>query len=183
MSSDAQTLAVLTAARDEFVGFLAHRLGDPETAQDLFQAAFLRATEHIHRLRDGESVTAWFYRILRNAMTDHWRARGRRESRLAVLARELEDAVEPPPELQAAVCRCVGTLVEELKPEYAEALRRVDLDGLAVRAYAEEVGISPNNAGVRLFRAREALRRQLVRCCGACAEHGYGCRDCQCGDT
>jgi DNA-directed RNA polymerase specialized sigma24 family protein len=68
--------------------------------------------------------------------------------------------------------------VQALKPEYADALRRVELDGVAVKDFAEEAGITASNAGVRVFRARQALREQLRRCCGACAEHG--CLDCSC---
>jgi DNA-directed RNA polymerase specialized sigma24 family protein len=79
------------------------------------------------------------------------------------------------------VCACVLSLVDTLKPEYGAAIRRVDLDGVSVRGYAEEAGITPGNAGVRLHRAREALRRQLARGCGTCLMHG--CLDCRCGDA
>ena len=44
---------------------------------------------------------------------------------------------------------------------------------------AAATGISASNAGVRVFRAREALRKQVARSCGTCAEHG--CLDCTCG--
>ena len=64
------------------------------------------------------------------------------------------------------------------KHEYAEAIRRVEVDGVPVKEWAAEAGITPNNAGVRLFRAREALRKQVMRCCGTCASHG--CLDCTC---
>jgi hypothetical protein len=57
----------------------------------------------------------------------------------------------------------------------------VDVDGLSVKAYAERAGLSASNAGVRLFRARAALRRRLADSCGTCAEHG--CLDCSCGRT
>jgi len=69
--------------------------------------------------------------------------------------------------------------VETLKPEYATAIKRVDLDGATVVALAREAGITANNAGVRLHRAHEALRRQLALSCGTCATHG--CLDCHCG--
>jgi RNA polymerase sigma-70 factor (ECF subfamily) len=89
-----------------------------------------------------------------------------------------EEAGAADEELEAVVCACVMDLVHTLKPEYATAVRRVDLDGMSVRGYAEESGITPGNAGVRLHRAREALRRQLARVCGTCVAHG--CLDCQC---
>jgi DNA-directed RNA polymerase specialized sigma24 family protein len=73
----------------------------------------------------------------------------------------------------------VRRLAATLKPEYAEALAAVDVDGQPVKAYAERAGLSATNAGVRLFRARAALRRRLAESCGTCADHG--CLDCSCG--
>ena len=43
---------------------------------------------------------------------------------------------------------------------------------------AEQKGLSAANAGVRVFRARDALRRRVMESCGTCAEHG--CLDCSC---
>lgn len=80
--------------------------------------------------------------------------------------------------MKDVVCQCVRTLAATLKPEYADALQRVELDGLSVQGFAAEAGIEPNNAAVRVHRARAALRKQVLASCGTCAEHG--CRDCTC---
>jgi RNA polymerase sigma-70 factor (ECF subfamily) len=48
-----------------------------------------------------------------------------------------------------------------------------------VKTFAAEHGLSASNAGVRVFRAREALKQRLMESCGTCAEHG--CLDCSCG--
>lgn len=81
-------------------------------------------------------------------------------------------------EAHAEICACVTRLAATLKPEYAEALRRIEIDGVAVRDFAEERGLSASNAAVRVFRARAALKKQVVASCGTCAEHG--CLDCGC---
>jgi RNA polymerase sigma-70 factor (ECF subfamily) len=47
-----------------------------------------------------------------------------------------------------------------------------------VQEYAWQVGISSNNASVRLHPARKALRNRLEKICGPCA--GAGCFDCTC---
>jgi RNA polymerase sigma-70 factor (ECF subfamily) len=73
----------------------------------------------------------------------------------------------------------VSRLASTLKPEYENAIRRVDVDGTAVQDFAAEAGITPNNASVRVFRAREALRKQVKVSCGTCADHG--CLECSCG--
>ena len=65
-----------------------------------------------------------------------------------------------------------------MKPEYAQVVRAVDLEERPLSEVAASGGITVNNATVRLHRARQALKRQLVRACGACAAHG--CLECSC---
>jgi RNA polymerase sigma factor (sigma-70 family) len=161
-----------------FLAFLEKRVGRREVAEDLLQEAFARGLDKLPEVGSEESAVAWFYRVLRNAVIDHHRRAGASERALAVLARELESADEPDFDMRNAVCKCVAQLAETLKPEYAAALRRVEVDGVPVQEFAREAGISANNAGVRLFRAREALRKRVAQSCGTCAEHG--CLDCTC---
>jgi RNA polymerase sigma-70 factor (ECF subfamily) len=182
MSASPETVAVLVDNHRQFLAFLERRVGSREVAEDILQDAFVRGLGRAGQLRDEQSVIAWFYRSLRNALIDYWRRSGS-ERRIfeggdAVDAAAEEHAADP--ELMRAVCECVNALVDTLKPEYAEALRRVDLEGASVKDFAAEQGVTPNNASVRVFRARKALRRQVERSCGTCAEHG--CLDCRCGN-
>jgi RNA polymerase sigma factor (sigma-70 family) len=162
----------------QFLAFLERRVSDRAVAEDILQDAFVRSMEKSGDLRDDTSSVAWFYRMLRNAVIDQYRRAGSRNRALEGLARELSDAVEPPPELHDEICGCVSRLAETLKPEYAEAIQRVEVEGLAVQDYARQAGITGNNAAVRVFRAREALRKQVRASCGTCAEHG--CLECAC---
>jgi RNA polymerase sigma-70 factor (ECF subfamily) len=175
----AATIRSLVENHRAFRSFLERRLGgDRALAEDLLQEAFVRGVEKIGALRDDEAATAWFYRMLRNAIVDLKRRQAAAHRALDAFAAELGDASEPPAEVRDAVCGCVARLATTLKPEYADALRRVEVEGAMVKDYAAEVGITASNAAVRLFRAREALRKQVVRSCGACAEHG--CIACSC---
>lgn len=178
-TTETDPIATLVASHRELLGFLERRVGDRALAEDILQAAFVKGIERAGQIRDDESVLAWFYRLLRNAVIDHYRRTGASERRLEALAREAETDDTPQPDTHDAICRCVAPLVDTLKPEYAAALRRVELEGAAVKDFAAETGITPNNAAVRVHRAREALRKQVQRSCGTCAEHG--CVDCCCG--
>jgi RNA polymerase sigma-70 factor (ECF subfamily) len=170
--------ATLVANHREFLAFVERRVGDRATAEEILQDAFVRSIDKLDSVR--ETAVGWFYRVLRNAIIDHHRRRATADRRLEAFARE-EALAGTDEELQGVVCKCVGQLAETLKPEYAAALKRVEVDGLSVKDYAEEAGISSNNAGVRIFRAREALRKQVARSCGTCATHG--CVDCTCGSS
>jgi len=162
----------------EFLAFLESRVRDRAVAEDLLQAAFVKALERGGAIRDGESAVAWFYRLLRNALVDHWRRSGR-EGRVIERGANEADTVAEDPELHWAVCRCFEGLLPTLQPAYADVLRRVDLDGRPVGEVAESLGITANNASVRLHRARQALKKSLEASCGTCATHG--CLDCECG--
>ena len=174
-----EVVSRLLANHREFLAFLQLRVGSRAVAEDILQDAFVRGLDKLGDLRDDEAAVAWFYRLLRNAVIDRRRRDAAAGRRLDALAAELEETVEPAHELHGAVCQCVARLAGTLKPEYADALRRIELDGLAVKDYAAEAGITPNNAAVRVFRARDALKKQVARSCGTCAEHG--CLDCTCG--
>jgi RNA polymerase sigma-70 factor (ECF subfamily) len=173
-----EVVATLVANHREFLAFVQRRVGSREAAEEILQDAFVKSVDKLDTIRD--SATAWFYRVLRNAIIDHHRrnaASGRRDE--AYAAEHPEGSEDPrDEELHRVVCKCVAELAETLKPEYAAALRRIEVDGVSVKDYADEAGISSSNAGVRVFRAREALRRQVTRACGTCADHG--CLDCKC---
>ncbi len=175
----ARALNVLVDTHRSFLEFLEGRLGDRALAEDILQSAFVKGIDKLATLEDEESAVAWFYRVLRNEVNDHYRRRAAAGRKLDALARESPLTTEPDAGAKSAVCRCVGELASTLKPEYAEALRRVEVDGISVKSYASEAGITANNAAVRVFRARQALRQQVSRACGTCAEHG--CLDCSCG--
>lgn len=174
-------LAALVANHRRFLAFLERRVGSRDVAEDLLQDAFVKGIERAGELRDGESAVAWFYRVLRNALVDHYRRRDAEARAVSRAARESDAAIEPiDEELFDAACTCIWDLLDTIKPDYAAALRRVDLEGVALGTYAEEAGITANNAGVRLHRARAALRKQVTRSCATCATHG--CLDCHCGN-
>lgn len=161
-----------------FLAFLEKRVGSRAVAEDILQDAFTRSLQRLSTLRDDESVIPWFYRTLRNATVDYFRRRGAADRALAQFAEELETSEEPKEAIRDEVCQCVSRLADTLKPEYASALRRVEIDGVSMQEFAAEAGITKGNAAVRVFRAREALRRQVTVSCGTCAEHG--CVACTC---
>lgn len=173
--STPDVVAALVANHREFLAFVQRRVGDRALAEEILQDAFVRSVDKFDTVRD--TAIGWFYRVLRNAIIDHQRRHAVAVRRLDAYAAE-QEGVGDDQELRRVVCKCVGELADTLRPEYAIALRRIEIDGISVKDYATEAGISSSNAGVRVFRAREALRKQVARSCGTCANHG--CFDCSC---
>jgi RNA polymerase sigma factor (sigma-70 family) len=171
-----EIVATLVASHREFLAFVQKRVGNAALAEEIVQDAFVRSLDKLDTVRD--TAVGWFYRVLRNAIVDHHRRHQVAERRHEAFTAEQQLDADHDEELHRVACKCVAELAGTLKPEYATALRRIEVDGVSVKDYADEAGISSNNAGVRIFRAREALRRQVVKSCGTCATHG--CLDCSC---
>lgn len=171
-------IQVLVNSQDRFLGFLEQRVDGRETARDILQRAYLTGLERQGTLRNPERVVAWFYRLLRNAIIDHYRHTGVESRALERFRLEQAGRVQPEPELERQICSCISDLIPSLRPEYAELIRDVDLAGQEIAQVAKRLQITANNARVRLFRARRALRRALIETCGVCAQHA--CLDCGC---
>ncbi len=162
-----------------FLRYLTPKVESPAIAEEILQNAFVKTLEKGSELRDGESAVAWFYRLLRNSLIDHYRHRDVERRGLSKEARESAPLAEALDDLaKATICGCLRLILPDLKPEYAQALNVVDLDERSITEYAAEAGITVNNANVRLHRARVALKSRLEVSCGTCATHG--CLDCSC---
>ncbi len=174
---DERAERTLMQHRSRFVDWLARKTRSRDLAEELVQTAYVRALERGTPAAGDEGVVAWFTTVLRNAWLDGIRRAGVETDAAARLAREGPESA-PEPELREAICACVQDAVEALKPEYAAMISEVDLGGRPLGEVALRAGITPNDAGVRLHRARQALARQLGKLCGACAVHG--CLECHC---
>ena len=167
----------LVSGHREFLAFLERRVESRAVAEDILQAAFTRGLERGSVVQE-EKVVAWFYRVLRNAVVDHYRQRATASRALEAWGREFPDTQPPEAELRQEICQCLSGLLGTLKPEYRDALQIVDVEEGTLKDLAQRSGITAENAAVRVHRARAALRRQIEKACGTCAIHG--CVDCSC---
>lgn len=176
-SLSAEAISRLVSAHRDFLSFVERRVESRAVAEDILQAAFVRGLERGAEVQD-EKVVAWFYRVLRNAVIDYYRRRSSSARAMETWGREFTEYQQPEVELHDEICQCVSGLLGDLKPEYRDALRLVDLEDRKLSELAERSQITAENAAVRVHRARKALRRKVEQACGTCAEHG--CFDCRC---
>ncbi|QPD02723.1 MAG: ECF family RNA polymerase sigma factor [Candidatus Nitrospira kreftii] len=181
-NSGVGNLARILENEPAFRAFLGRQLGDRTIADDVFQQCLVRAIEHQHTIKREESVVPWFYRVLRNAVIDYYRAKAAQRGQHDAFEKDAQvlqlQAVPSLDEIKGTICHCIEEVIAALRPNYAELIRRIDLHGEAPAMVAKALHISQNNATVRLHRARQALRMSLEATCGVCTKHG--CLNCTC---
>jgi len=168
--------AHLAEMRGRFLQFLRSRVGEPAAAEDILQVAYVKAIQHESELRQEESSVAWFYRILKNAVTDHYRQAATHSRAVDQFTAEWNESYEM--EFQNQACTCIRAILPDLKADYRSAIEHVDLAGESIESFAASQDTSSNNAYVRLHRARKAVAKKLAEVCGTCATHK--CVDCTC---
>ncbi|MGH9133083.1 MAG: sigma-70 family RNA polymerase sigma factor, partial [Ilumatobacteraceae bacterium] len=150
--------------------FVRRRVHDQHQADDVVADVMLRIHQHLATLDDRERVTAWVFRIARNAITDHYRRNGRRRE---VLAAELEPAADPSADAwvddQATtlteLAACIRPLVDALPTDYRRALELTDFDGHSQADAARIEGISVSGMKSRVQRGRRQFATLVKQCC------------------
>lgn len=175
MQADDRLELTLAKLRPAQIRWVQSRTGSADLAEEVVQQALLRALEKLHNLRQPERLQAWFRRIVKNTLMDEL---SRRQKLLPLEDWLDSDEAVASAEAESAACLCSLELLKQLKPAYAELLSQVDVEEQPLQEAAFALGITPNNAGVRLHRARRALRRKLSETCGT--DSVAACRECRC---
>jgi RNA polymerase sigma-70 factor (ECF subfamily) len=131
-------------------------------ADDLLQATCLRALERGPALRNHANVWSWLVRVMRNLHLDKIRGPAQRSTALPAD----DELAEPPSEPIALWRQLADEDLERVVPRLSPQLRVVwqlhHQHGLDQRQIAARLLIPRATVATRVFRARAALRQQLL---------------------
>lgn len=145
----------------ELRGYLRHRLGDDQEAQEALQDVFLKALRQGRRFCGVQNARAWLFQVARNALADRLRAQREHLPLPEDLPASEDRAVTPLDDL----AQCLPRVLAELSEADRLALTLCDLEGQPQQVLAERLGLSLPGAKSRLQRARARLRQRLVTVC------------------
>jgi len=133
------------------------------TAQDLVQQTFLQWARKGHMLRDGSKVKTWLYTTLYR----DWLGIARREKKHEQVEFEpdLHSPAQPDDEEQTPRVDAITLqkALDQLDPTYRAPLVLFYLKELSYREIAESLGIPIGTVMSRLSRAKDHLRRILLK--------------------
>jgi RNA polymerase sigma-70 factor (ECF subfamily) len=170
-NGDMAAFAELVAqCRRRVLGTISRMIARPEDVEDVAQDAFLRMYRSIAGLKDMEAFELWCYRLTTNAAYDYLRRRPRRhEIRMSdMLERQVEEASDWASYQSARVqadrrrtMEYVDSLLAELTPADRILLVMREVEGLTMEELAVVLGINVGAVKLRLFRARNRLRKVI----------------------
>ncbi len=151
---------------------IARMVGDPATAEDLAQEAFVKAYLKLGSFDPRRKLASWLFKIAHNTTLDHLRRRALDTVPLETSSPDgeetwetLQAGEETGPERRAEaseLLRGLDAALGRLKPSYREILLLRFQQGLAYHEIAEVTGLALGTVKVQLHRARKRLAEELA---------------------
>lgn len=153
--------SVYTDFHSKLHRFIAGRVSDPDTAEDILQDVYLKIHSKMDGLREEDRLESWIYQITRNAIIDYYRRARPQDELSESLASTPDDEPDAVSQLASSVKGMLGCLDDK----YREALELTELQGLSQVELATRLDISVSGAKSRVQRAREKLKEAFLDCC------------------
>lgn len=154
-------MSAWSACQAELLGYLRHRAGQPEDAEEILQEVFIKALGQGRQFCTIDNPRAWLFQVARNALTDRLRSSRPHQPLPDELAAPQDDETAPVDTLSQCLPRVLG----ELSATERQAITFCDIEGHSQQELAALLGISLSGAKSRLQRARRQLRRKLETGC------------------
>lgn len=151
--------------------FIARRVDAPADVDDVLQETLLRLHRGVGALHDDDRFGPWMYRVARNAVADHRRAR----TRHPVAHCEAPEVPEVPDEARAFACEIdqhMAALVMMLPEPSQTAVRLTELEGRSQAEVARLLGVPMSTVKSRVQRGRQRLRAMVEALCVVTVDAG-----------
>lgn len=140
--------------------FITRLLGDPKTAEDIFQDTWLTVIKKICTLKEPNAFSTWLYRIARN----HVYKELKRAKQLLPLdeyltvSKNIENNNLPSddvPKLHRAL--------EKLRPEYKEVLMLRFLEQMSYQQISQVINCNLGTVKSRIYYAKNNLKKEMEK--------------------
>ena len=137
--------------------------GDESISEDLCQEAFIRYYKRIIPFPDLDQAKYWLIRVVKNLAFNREKRRGREQKANYRYSKELTSSTRSGEAelLRSESARIVQEALKRLPFNLRTAVVLREYGDLSYRDIARVLGISEANVKVRVFRAREQLKKHL----------------------
>ncbi len=148
---------------DQIYRYVARRVNDQESAQDLVSQTFMDAFEHLKDYEwRGFPFSSWLYKIAHNNVLKWYRLQGKVTVDLEAIP-EIKDSFDQKEEaIRNEETGEIRKAMAQLDPEEQEIIRLKYFEDVSNIEIAEIIGLSANNIGVRIYRTLKKLK-QLIQ--------------------
>lgn len=152
---------IITDFKQELFGFVHKHIKDEDQAKDIHQEILIKIFTKHKSLKNQSSLKSWMYQIARNAITDYFRKNKFIDTKLSdnIISTDNEPIEED------ELAPCIAPFLQQLRPNYKQALELTDLGNLSQKELAKKMNLSYSGAKSTVQRARQEMRKIFDQCC------------------
>ena len=157
--------------------YVSNLIGEAD-AEDVTQEIFIKVSKALSEFRGESKISTWLYRIATNTALDYMRSSTYQQKATILPDDSVEGEVEDRniwtgekvPVLEWQVVRkemgnCVHEYIQKLPENYRTVLVLGEFEGLGNQEIADILEITLGTVKIRLHRARERLKNELIANC------------------
>jgi RNA polymerase sigma factor (sigma-70 family) len=158
--------------KEGIYAFVYNKLLNFQDAQDVTQEVFLKAYKDLHSLKRLESFAFWLYRIAYSRCIEFLRSKSRRVDTDSIEDQDTKiiDAHSMNYYRENQISESVRDALDSLPEAYREALMLHYFGGMNSNEIANALGTSPTAIRMRLSRAREQMKEEILAVMGTAFE-------------
>ncbi|MES0880516.1 RNA polymerase sigma factor SigZ [Roseibium sp. SCP14] len=147
--------------RSSLNAFLRSKVSNPADVEELLQDILLKTHRNIGKLGKDDSLKAWLFQVANNATIDFYRKKAKTK---ALDPEELWYSDMGDAE-KHDLDQCIEPFIDALPEDMRILLRKIELEGVSQKQYAQDLGISYSTLKSRVQKARSRLRNVYDSCC------------------
>lgn len=176
MSPDNEFAKIYDAYYSRIVRYVGRITGSND-AEDIAQEVFDKVNRGLEGFKSKSKLSTWIFRIATNTAIDRSRSAAYKHAAESIAIngsedRQVQDGLEdqkvPSSDqmvIQKEMRECINEYIDKLPPDHKVVIVLSELEGMPNKEIAEILGISLDNAKIRLHRARAGLKAVLNEAC------------------
>ena len=168
--------AIINEFQPRIIRYISNMVGEAD-AEDIAQDTFIKVNQALPDFRGESKLSTWLYRIATNTALDHMRSPAYKHKASAVAGESVDEVDdrniwtgEKIPVLEWQVVRkemadCLQEYIRKLPENYRIVLALSELEGLSNQEVADILEVALGTVKIRLHRARERLKKDLIANC------------------
>lgn len=168
MSLEAFKTRVLPV-KDKLYRFAYRLLNDEEEAKDVVQETMIKVWHKQDEMHTLLNMEAWCMRVVRNLAFDKLKSKHNKTDGFAEGFEISENGLTPYAKTEINnTMNVIHQFIAALPDKQRQIIQLRDIEGFSYKEIADILGLDANNVKVNLFRARKAVRENLLN------THAYG---------
>lgn len=148
----------------ELGNYIKSKINNTHDAEDILQEVYIKIFRNIDKLENEAAVKSWLYKITRNTIIDFYK----KKKDVSIAPENLlniEDPVIVEDNLNEEVSNHLKHMLFDLPEKYQEVYELYEHKNMKHKEIGEVLDISVSASKVRLKRAKDHFKKNLIECC------------------